>query len=403
MTALNTRYQSVRGDGVLQAVLERLLGLGEVDKVRQRDITLPASRIAGYPFSDAEQADGFHAALKLAEEAGALRLEWRKHYEGHELARIRLSDIRRLADFMGVEYLPDRVNEVFGQLDTKDVPDWCKECLAQIQVAWRKGKSAYGLALTDVERLKPILQAVRVLTATPLMQTLDYRQFGARYLNDSKLTKAIERPLAALFRHCWGTRDLSDRDVMQKLNVVPLAHPVLMCGPMTVGTADSSVSVDVSPYLGVPDSWLQGVKVTEAPAYVLTIENLSSFNEYTQSIADGGIVLYTGGFPTSAFQAFYGNLVKQLQAPVYHWGDTDPHGFMILKTLQQQVPEYCVKPHLMDRPDGAPYSAVKLKELARIAPVNSKVDGLLERVIVRGTGCVEQEEVAAVSPHIENL
>ena len=246
--------------------------------------------------------------------------------------------------------------------------------------------------------LIPLLLAVRVLAEGPLPVTLDYRQFGARYLGDSKATKTIERPLAALFRQHMDAKIYSDRDIMQELNIVPLAHPVLMRGPLRVGDEPSAVSVQVSPYLGVPASWLEDVSVTGTAAYVLTIENLSSFNEYTQSIQDTGVVLYTGGFPTKAFQCFYKQVVEQARAPVYHWGDTDPHGFLILKTLQQQIPDFCVHPHLMDQPNGEAYSNVKLNELSRIAPVNAQVDELLSQLIDREIGLVEQEEVKAMSP-----
>ena len=138
--------------------------------------------------------------------------------------------------------------------------------------------------------------------------------------------------------------------------------------------------------------------VTGTAAYLLTIENLSSFNEYTQSIQDSGIVLYTGGFPTKAFQRFYKRVVEQARAPVYRWGDTDPHGFLILKTLQQQVPDISLHPHLMDQPDGAAYSSFKLNELSRILPVNAQVDKLLSQLIDQGVGLVEQEEAEAVAP-----
>lgn len=396
------RPEAHRSDSSADRTLKKLLSLGEIDKTRSRDVTLPASRIAGYPFDNAEQAKAFHGALKLAEEAGAIGLEWRRHYENHELSRIRLVDVRRLADFMGEEYLPDRVDRLFEMLSIDELPGWCIDCLPPIKAAWRKGKSAYGMSLDESDRLAPLLLAVRVLADGPLPFTLDYRQFGARYLGDSKATKTIERPLAALFRQHWDAKAYSDRDIMQELNIVPLAHPVLMRGPFHIDVHPSSVSVQVSPYLGVPASWLEHVSATGTAAYVLTIENLSSFNEYTQSIQDSGVVLYTGGFPTKAFQRFYKQVVEEARAPVFHWGDTDPHGFLILKTLQQQIPGINLHPHLMDQPGGAAYNNVKLKELSRIVPVNAQVDELLSQLIDRGVGLVEQEEVRAVSPLANN-
>lgn len=393
----------VSGAHLAIQVLERLLRKGEVDKDRQRDITLPLSRIDEYPLRDAEQAKDFHAGLKLAEEQGAVRLEWRKHHEGHELQRLRLEDARALADVLGLPFLQDRVISAFKGIDEVALPDWCRAYLEKLEEAWRSGKTLYGLSLGDSERLPYLVKALNVLSEGALQESLDYRQFGARYLGDSKATKSIERALATIFRQRWKNKNLRDKDVMQALNIVPLAHPVLMRGPMKVGVTEPELNVDIQPYLGVADRWLKMVALTRKPDYILTIENLSSFNEYTEAVQDAGVVLYTGGYPTHAFQRFYQKIVTQASVPLYHWGDTDPHGFLILKSLQQQVPDAEIMPHLMDCPDGAPYSASKRKELTRIVPVNPSVDALLARVVERGSGLVEQEEVRALPPRIRNI
>lgn len=381
-----------------KTALEKLLATAEPEKTRSRDITLPASRLTGYPYSNAEKTQLFHATLKLAEEAGAIRLEWHRYYEGHELERIRLLDPRMLADFLGKPFLPDAVNALFDALDINDAPDWLAVSLDDLRVAWCKGITLYGMKYQDADRLKDIIKAITVLETSPLEHTLDYRQFGARILGDSKRTRLIERSLAGMYRHHWQASGLSDKDIMQQLNIVPMAHPVLVKGPFRIRHQGRSLDANVSPYIGVHDLWLETVEITSEPSYVLTIENLSSFNEYTQTIQDNAIVLYTGGFPTSAFQRFYGAVVNLVTAPLLHWGDTDAHGFMILKTLQNCVPTKSLRPHLMDHPKGAPYSKAALRDLERIKPINSTVDGLLDILIERGAGMIEQEEVAALSP-----
>ena len=155
--------------------------------------------------------------------------------------------------------------------------------------------------------------------------------------------------------------------------------------------------------IGIHDSCLENIELIKKPEYVLTIENLSSFNEYTQKIQDDGIVLYTGGFPTSTFQLFYKQLIEMAESQTYHWGDTDPHGFLILRTLQNIAGNAIVLPHLLDHPGGSAYSSSDKSALERIMPVNTIVDNLLLKLIDRGTGYIEQEEVEAISPVCRHL
>ena len=71
---------------------------------------------------------------------------------------------------------------------------------------------------------------------------------------------------------------------------------------------------------------------------------------------------------------------------------------MILKTLQNNIAPHTVQPHLMDVPDGQSYTPSQIKSLQKLKPVNAPVDALLDELIVRGYGCVEQETVQARAP-----
>jgi len=385
-----------------KTALIKLVSTAENGKERSRDITLPASRIRGYPFRDSESSQSFHAIMKLAEEAGGIKVDWRTHYEGHELKRIRLLDVRKLTEFLGISYRPDEVNAFFADLNRQGLPNWLDVCLDELQVAWYSGKALYGMKWQEASLLADVLKSIALLDSQPLEHTLDYRQFGARVLGNSKRTRQIEKPVAAIFRHYWQADNWSDRDVMQELNIVPMAHPVLLRGPINIRVENNLVKADIVPYIGLHDSCLDNIELIESPAYVLTIENLSSFNEYTQKIHDGGMILYTGGFPTKAFQRFYGVLLEKIEkrVNVWHWGDTDPHGYMILKTLQGQSTKRMVMPHLMSQEQGAEYSKAALRELKRIQPINQMVDVMLDSIVVRGNGLIEQEEIEAESPLI---
>lgn len=374
-------------------ILNDLLSRGETARERVRDITLPASRVRGYPFRDAGALDTFHETLRLAEQAGAISLEWRRFYEHQELERIRMRDAPALASFLDRPFLPTRVAAAFDKLDTGGLPEWMGEALGALRGSWLMGSSKYGLKIEDAPKLPALLSAVRALGTLSPETALDYRQFGARFLGDSKLTKVLAAPLAALFRQHLGV-PLETREILAQLNLVPLAQPVLLCGPLRLSDGPQSVDADIRPHIGIPSGFLHSLTLLRAPAYILTIENQSSFNEYTGSFVDDGIVIYTAGFPTRALQEFYRRLAGATEAPLFHWGDTDTGGFRILKCLQEAT-ERPILPHLMDGDHGAPYSRTQISDLKRITPINKHVDALIARLSGRGFGLVEQESMPA--------
>lgn len=376
-----------------RGVLDDLLRRGETSRERVRDVTLPATRIDGYPFRDAGTLASFHEILQQAERSGAVELEWRRFYEGQELKRIRLCDAPALARFLGRPLLLERVERAFSDLDTEGLPPWMGEALEALRKSWLKGSSRFGLKIDDASKLPALLAAVRALEALSPETALDYRQFGARYLGDSKLTSALAAPLAALYRPRIGPQ-LNAREILAQLNLVPLAQPVLLRGPLRLSDGQQSVSANVRPHIGVPISFLHEFALTQNPAYVLTIENQSSFNEYTGVVNDEGIVIYTAGLPTRALQEFYWLLTAASDAPLFHWGDTDVGGFRILKCLQGAT-DRPIRPHLMDGEGGFAYSTAQLSELKCIIPVNDYVDALIQRFVDHGYGLLEQETVQA--------
>lgn len=381
--------------------LQRLLAGGETLKERSRDVTLAAGKIPGYPFENALQIREFHGYLQLAADTGAIKLEWQAYYENQQLARIRLLDARALAHFLDRDFLPDRIDAVFTALDRDHLAPWLQEALDLMRNKWQQGQMAFGLGIEDADRLHDVLRAASQLsTGLAAGDTLDYRQFGARYLGNSKRTKELVNNLAALLRWHTGLKDLKPQDLLRQFNLVPLQQPVLLTGPVQLSDGKQTLNIDVYPYIGVPESFLGSIEPAAAATYILTIENQSSFNEYTASISDGGIVIYTGGFPTSRLQRFYRHLTDAIAAPCYHWGDTDAYGFEILKTLQQIAPERIVTPHLMNPGSGtgARYSREQLAHLQRLLPVNAVTDGVISKLLAQGVGLQEQESQVARSP-----
>lgn len=381
-------------------LLKRLYKRSESSGSRKRDVTEPASRIKGYPFINAALLTEFHEYLNQVESEGLIHIDWRAGFEDYELIRVRLVNSRKLAGHLGITPLVERIKTAREQIDSIDKPDWLTPYIRKIFDCWDSSKSAYGLKPAAHETLSSVIQAINGIASMDEGQTMDYRQFGARYLGGSKKLKEIESPLCAIYREKLELQNLDKKDLLASLNLTKLAHPLFITGPLVIEHASKEISLDVEPYIGIPYSMLKKFTFKRVPEYILTIENLSSFNEHTENIPDNAVILYTAGYPTSNFQRFYAHLVSKLKtSEVLHWGDTDPHGFQILKTLQRCVPNRIIKPHLMNEPIGLPFSASNISHLKELLPINPQADELIESIIKSDSGKYEQELILAKSPN----
>jgi len=380
--------------------LRNLLKRGSIKNDRVRDIILSAKKIKGYPFENVDTITEFHASLFLAEKEDAIQIEWRKHFENEQIERIRLLDAEQLAAYLGITYRPTEIEHIFKSIETKELPSWLSDAADMIQDNWLKGKKAFGLDLRDANKLTDLIAAAKAIgDGLPETEPLDYRQFGARHLNNSKRTKELENVIASLYRWHLNIDTWKPTEVLAQLNLVPIKQPILLRGPIKFKSDNVSLNCEFSPYIGIPVDCIDSLTIDHPPQYVMTIENQSSFNEYTRNIKDDAVIIYTAGFPTKAIQYLFSKITSKLNedTPCYHWGDTDPHGFMIVKTLQSHS-RLMIRPHLMDAKGGERYTSAQLKSLQSIMPVNKFIDKEIQNKMIHKLGLIEQEQVKAIPP-----
>jgi hypothetical protein len=142
---------------------------------------------------------------------------------------------------------------------------------------------------------------------------------------------------------------------------------------------------------------VSAVRAGARPPYLLTVENLSSFQRQVREIEDEGIVLYTGGFPAPSLVRVLGLLDLGLPAdcPFYHWGDRDPGGLRIYAKVAAACPIHGVSPHSMAEPTGDPAGWLPddRRALERIAGQGGTPGSLAERWLAQCVGRLEQEAV----------
>ncbi|MDP2824045.1 MAG: DUF2220 family protein [Sulfuritalea sp.] len=268
-----------------------------------------------------------------------------------------------------------------------------------------KGESAFRLRLAeDNKEIRNLFIALDAV-ACEKHRRLDMRTFSARYLSDAK---ALER-LSGAFAQAWMQfHDMEYRepeDLLRSLGLEKVPQPVLLRGCISarVGNQTSDLSI-LQPFFGIAAEQLATLHPARSPAYLITIENLTSFQRHCREINDDGLIVFSGGFPNLELQGFLAALDRDLPqtVPFYHWGDTDVRGLEIMRNISQRCPLRTIEAHLMPRDPwmterrATPAEVQVLNKLANIPDACGKLAGQMTAHGVPKK--FEQESVSPASP-----
>ncbi|MGY3487869.1 hypothetical protein ACVW1C_005752 [Bradyrhizobium sp. USDA 4011] len=112
------------------------------------------------------------------------------------------------------------------------------------------------------------------------------------------------------------------------LGLVRFGHPVCLRAPLRFAdAAGTTVSGFALPWSAVnPDLVASCAPSGDEPAFIMTVENWTSFNGQCRNIGRGAVV-YTHGFPPPPVRLLVGRMAQFWpDAPFYHWGDVDAGG-----------------------------------------------------------------------------
>lgn len=390
--------------------LHKLLTKAERHRIRQSGAPSPSLKFSAASFPEypafsrkGSRADmeAIHADLNEARRASAIAIDWDPRAgDNGQVARIRLVDGEALALVLGLTPRWHHVAEA-----ERLIAPWREHWRVEsIWDAWSTDKKVRGLGPENADKLCDACRVLDALLQAPAAD-VPVRRLSAQMFHDSKY---IETRLVALLdeltRQDVATSDTSL--VLTRLGLLKHPQPLLLAGTGMIRLRPDKVAELLPPYVGIAPDYFDGLGCSWVKR-VLTIENLTTFNEVARALTPDSeaLVLYTGGVPSPSFRDAYSRLVADCTCEVdfWHWGDIDVGGFRIARMLAELLPEYfLLKPWMMN-PRQAPETALNTNVPSS---TTSEMEALARRLgwhdvaesINQVPGVVEQEVLAPDLP-----
>jgi hypothetical protein len=383
-------------------VLADLLQRGERARLRGSSRAIQtdfASTSSPYWQQDYENRQYTHVRFTAAEHAGAVQLRWaRQGGDDRPLERVRLVDANKLATFLGIASQSEMMQQARTILETWQAT---YPRVVELLDAWEHLKSPRGLG---TESAHDFADALSVLNALRPEQGGDQivRALSHHLFRDTKRIEALTRHIDLLTAEQLGSPARQQEEVFGALGLVKEPQPFLVAGTGSLMLEASQPCPVAAPFVGVSGKHV--VAYSGMPAWVLSIENLTTFHQASQHPdAGGGLILYTGGMPSPTWCRAYARILESIPVhiPVYHWGDIDQGGFRIAAHIKRKcIHRHVFHPWLMDAAQllETPYSAVT--ETARSSMARHARDtgweSLSQCMLARA---IEQEGISLCLPN----
>jgi hypothetical protein len=342
-----------------------------------------------------DDRDDLHGRLLAAEGTAAIGLEWDKGESRHNINAVVLRDPERLYRFLD-RTPPAAHADLAGAMlrdRLEDLPHQLTAVLDRVIEKWRTKRNLIrDLGLSDPDAVARVFRAAAALFLRS-MEGADFRTFSRRTTGDSKFLERNKAKIIDVLRQAETVPDYLDADeVLASHGILKYPQPCLLAGALTY----RGKPLPAEPYLGIAPEMVDGVEVASQPGWILTVENLASFNRQVREAAQGGIVIYTGGFPSDAVLRGILRIAGTTNCPIFHWGDIDAGGIKIAFRLETALARIgrTLALHLMS-PEIARIRGERCEPMApfRHLPINSAVTSLAAFLAGPDSYGLEQEEL----------
>lgn len=327
---------------LIQRAARRVFTEGNLSPTaEQSSVSFPAtsSSLSEYfqleRFADRED---YHARLQFFIRAGAVRADWDRHSsEQGQLARLTLSDPAVAAELLGID-LPWVVAATAIE-HLEQVAEGSNISIDLIIDGWKHGRAPGGISANKASQFIDSMHVIETAYRSGASQKdLLLRRVSTELFGDSKRIESLARPIAFLL----GEFDGADDNVFSHLGLVKHPQPMLLSGAATcrVHVGDGLIPL-LKPYIGLRPDKIEGLSVGSGKIkYLLTIENLASFNEAAEysDNPDDLLLVYVAGNPTPSWLEAYRRLLISLKpTKLMHWGDIDVGGFRIAGRIAESA------------------------------------------------------------------
>jgi len=387
-------------------LLKKLLDVWQRNPDLSRKVRLPITLTRAPQYFEAtlpDSKEALHAGLLEAASAGTVSLEWGKGYESHILKRVNLEDGPGLAHYLGIPLAAKQADDARFVLESElsGREPWINDWVQDLLDRWSRNQLAAGMSPGEITSARLLVRALEAIAAGR-HHNLDLRTFSTRELGDSKAMEGILTRFASVWKK-YHPSELTNEELLETLGLVRFPPPLLLRGPVVLKLSDRYLECEgIQPFVGLPPQAIRGVSHKKLPDYVLTIENLASFNRYAAEIRDNGLVLYTAGFPSPGVAEFLQMVDTSvpLSIPFLHWGDIDEGGLKIFIYIQSLL-THMLKPHLMTTEllelYGQTNQNLRIDEVRRTAGKNSVVNIIAEAMLATNPPkTLEQERINPV-------
>lgn len=388
---------TVSGGEVARRTLVRLLESAERNATATRTLSVAAAAPKD-PSPVVQRA--WRERLEGAERADAVALVRGTGNRREVIERVRLLDADRLAGDLGITRAGTRAAAaVAAAREAAAGREGLDGAIEDAADKWAKGAEWYRLP-AEAELVRSVFGAAAGLLDVAF--GTHFRVASAQTSGSSKFLERHGAAVGAILRRALALPDDTRQDeIWETLGLVRFGHPVCLRAPVrfadAAGTAVSGLAI---PWSAVnPDLVESCTPSGEEPAFVMTVENWTSFNGQCREV-ERGAVIYTYGFPPPPVRMLVARLAALWpRTPFYHWGDVDAGGLLIADSIREAAGR-TVRLHLMTA-DLAERHGVRRKPLARLAALAARDDdfGKLARYL-SGDSCrtFEQEMLRPLDP-----
>lgn len=153
------------------------------------------------------------------------------------------------------------------------------------------------------------------------------RDFSNQLYNDSKRLAVLKNTIKQIYED-----DSTDDELFIEKGILKNPTYIFLKGNGTISLNNQTIDLAlIKAPIGVSSISLPSLKIISVEQ-VTTIENLTTFNDYTGD----GLVIYLAGFSNNS-KILLLNILKQHTSKFYHFGDIDFGGFSILNNLMETL------------------------------------------------------------------